>query len=148
MIPSNWYENSVCNGCEYGERVTGGVFCIETQGLVPTGYQGCKAQNDYYDKMYKNEKRITLSELALELRKTFNLDYLTAEHLSESYIRIWRGKPGWSLCAESWYYGKDGAREIAGFFQQDLVADEQLDLSEYKDKNGDIDYSKCIVEVE
>ena len=56
MLPSNWFENSACKGCSYGERITGGVFCYELQGLVPCGYQGCRAQNDYYDEMYKKEK--------------------------------------------------------------------------------------------
>ena len=70
MLPSNWYDNSVCKGCEYGERITAGVFCNEIQGLVPVGNQGCKAQDDYYDEMRKKECGITLTDLAIELRKT------------------------------------------------------------------------------
>ena len=39
-----------------GERITGGVFCYELQGLVLVGIKAVKAQNDYYDEMYKRKR--------------------------------------------------------------------------------------------
>ena len=57
MFPSNWYDNSVCKNCPYGERITVGVFCNELQGLVPVGYSGCKAQDEFYEDLYKKEAK-------------------------------------------------------------------------------------------
>ena len=145
MLPSNWYGNSVCNGCEYGERITGGVFCHELQGLVPCGYQGCKAQDDYYDEMYKKEKGITLTELAHELRKLFNFGYVTLEvGIGDYYqVSLWQKKPQFVDWCKSWTAPYGG--RVYGWLTTNCLSKE-LDLSEYKDENGEIDYSKCIVE--
>lgn len=146
MLPSNWYGNSVCNGCEYGERVTGGVFCIMTQGLVPTGYQGCKAQNDYYNEMYKKGKGMTLTELARELRKLLNFGYVTLEgSLGDYYqLSLWQKKPKFIDWCKSWSASYGGC--VYGWLTTNCLSTE-LDLSEYVDADGNIDYSKCIVEV-
>lgn len=147
MLPSNWFENSACKGCSYGERITGGVFCYELQGLVPCGYQGCKAQNDYCDEMYKKEKGITLAELACELRKIFIFKYLTVEFSNyNGYFVTWDEKPNWD---GRYWCDEDGAvlsNAVFSFAGVDIVW--EIDLSEYKDKAGEIDYSRCIVEVE
>ena len=144
MLPSNWFENSPCKGCECGERVTGGVFCVMTQDLVSVGYQGCKAQDDFYEEQYKRENGITLTELAKELRKLFRFKYLTvSEDWPLPTIIMWGGKVeydgrGWNMIAPKSYYGSFNVSALCS----------NLDLSEYTDENGNIDYSKCIVEVE
>ena len=155
MLPSNWFENSACKGCEYGERITGGVFCIMTQGLVPCGYQGCKAQNDFYDEMYKKEKGMTLTELARELRKIFDFKYLTCDMYEK--IRMWRVRPefrnqtsifdcgSWRIPRKQSHASREAALAEKHGFGRSLVS--PLDLSEYADEKGNIDYSKCIVEV-
>ena len=58
---------SVCNGCAFGERVTGGVFCNKIKEFVPDCYRGCKAQDEFYEKMYQEEKIMTLREMAITL---------------------------------------------------------------------------------
>ena len=141
MLPSNWFENSACKGCSYGERISGGVFCNEIQGLVPVGYQGCKAQNDYYDEMYKKENGITLTELAQELRKIFRFRYLTAEAQLGKIVALWTDKPFFT--GYGWCFTDEAKCVLDIRFHHIPV----LDLSEYKNKNGFIDYSKCIVEV-
>lgn len=146
MRPSNWYDNSSCQGCEYGERITAGVFCNEIQGLVPVGYQGCKAQDDYYGRMYKEENGMTLTELAQELRKIFRFRYLTAEiAIYNTYFCMWDQKPRWN--GKYWGAEEDGKKHIVTDFLACDIA-EEIDLSEYKDADGNINYSKCIVEVE
>lgn len=150
MLPSNWFENSACNGCEYGERVTSGVFCVMTQGLVPIGYQGCKAQNDYYEEQYKRENGITLAELAKELRKIFRFKYLVAYAYpgwETPYIELHGLKPRFAKNGglNQWFFMDTTGGEV-NFNSNRLAC--TLDLSEYADADGNIDYSKCIVEVE
>lgn len=145
MLPSNWYENSACNGCNYGERITAGVFCSELQELVPVGYVGCKAERDYYEEIDKMENGITLTELAHELRKIFKFKYLTMadyKHEGPVTIDIWSHKPYFRESDCTW--NGEGLIESKDLYDLDCV----LDLSEYADENINIDYSKCIVEVE
>lgn len=147
MLPSNWYENSVCNGCEYGERITAGVFCSELQELVPVGYVGCKAERDYYEEIDKMENGITLTELAHELRKIFKFKYLVA-YGSELYgyrVRAYLLKPKYIPIGGFWFNATRGNDALLDISFSDLMC--ELDLSEYKDTDGNIDYSKCIVEV-
>ncbi len=157
MLPSNWYDNSVCKNCPYGERITIGVFCNELQGLVPTDYQGCKAQNNYYDEMYKNEKGITLSELALELRKIFKFKYLAYGQIfcwGQPHDVLWISGEPLTLtvrdeggeCRPCYIHEWEAEDAVNVCFVENLST--TLDLSEYKDEHGDIDYSRCIVEVE
>ena len=91
-----------------------------------------------------NPDKMTLRELARELRKIFRFKYLTAHRSGvELFLRMYAKKPSYFKTYNVW------SNADAVFFpiavSEDLRVD--LDLSEYKDENGDIDYSKCIVEV-
>ena len=87
---------------------------------------------------------MTLKELAHGLRKIFRFKYLTAsEDWPLPTIILWGGKVeydgrGWNMIAPKSYYGSFNVSALCT----------KLDLSEYRDENGTIDYSKCIVEVE
>ena len=148
MLSSNWFEDSACKGCEYGERITSGIFCAEIQGLVPIGYQGCKAQYDFYEERYKMENGITLAEFAKKLREILKFDYLTCD--GSGNLRdycIWLDKPDY-VAEEGW------TLQLRYEFVTPLLVLESyrmavnIDLSEYADDDGNVDYSKCIVEVE
>ena len=170
MRLSNWYDNSSCKGCVYGEHITSGVFCNEIQEVVPVGYQGCKAEHDYYDEMYKRENGMTLEELAKELRKILpRTRYVTvgdnpkASIVGDKIVSIFYERDGRKPKPE---YNKDPMRPntwglkhpklevygkpfyAPGFYQFYVHEVVDLDLSEYEDADGNIDYSKCIVEVE
>lgn len=88
---------------------------------------------------------LTLKELAHELRKIFKFGCLTAERpIHNLYFALWNQKPVWN--GESWRPADNSDRHIvADFFEFEIVGN--LDLSEYTDKHGEIDYSRCIVEV-
>ena len=88
--------------------------------------------------------QLTLKELAIELRKIFKFKYLTASY---KRIHLWSGSA--PIYREDWKYW------IANFVKTSVVGEllgvelvNALDLSEYKDADGNIDYSRCIVEVE
>lgn len=88
---------------------------------------------------------MTLRELAQELRKIFKFKYLTCEFYSASkryFISLWNGKPRWG--GGHWWH--DNCDLIVDI--KILTKFIDLDLSENKDEHGEIDYSKCIVEVE
>lgn len=90
---------------------------------------------------------MTLNELARELRKIYKFNFLVVENIdgrpiSETFW-MYEYKPSFDTDALLWF-SKSG--ECVGMFTSNLVA--TLDLSEYKDADGNIDYSKCIVEVE
>ena len=146
MFLSNWFDSSSCKGCEYGECVTAGVFCNITQGLVPVGYKGCKAQNDLYKELRWKEKGITLTELANELRKVFDFKYLTADNLCprgrDIEIALWEGLPELD---EYDHWQDNESNYVLSFCEYNMPFN--LDLSEYADAYGYIDYSKLIVEV-
>ena len=88
--------------------------------------------------------KLTLTELARKLRKIFRFKYLTCDGCDDQRdFCIWLDKPeytrdGWTRYSPS---------EVVSLFESYLLAI-QIDLSEYSDENGNIDYSKCIVEVE
>lgn len=88
---------------------------------------------------------MTLEELARELRQISDFDYLTCE--KETYcmyakVTLHWDKPEWR--APFWFAGNEN-QETAGEL---MINPLLLDLSKYKDADGNIDYSKCIVEVE
>lgn len=90
-----------------------------------------------------------LSELARELRKIFKFKYLTMESpFGNLYFALWARKPYWEgkTGYESWRSERDEDNFIVADFY-DFCLEAKLDLSEYVDEAGDIDYSKCIVEV-
>ena len=93
-----------------------------------------------------NPDKLTLTELAHELRRLFEFNYLTAEPVNENGIEIgvWNGIPD-IMDGYAWTNNED-AHCCMSFFACDMCVG--LDLSEYADENGAIVYSKCIVEVE
>lgn len=92
-----------------------------------------------------NPEQLTLKELANELREIFKFRYLTAHRSgTELFLRMYVKKPSYSETYSIW--GIKGAVFFPIAVSEDLRVD--IDLSEYKDADGNIDYSKCIVEVE
>ena len=93
---------------------------------------------------------MTLTELARELRKVFRFKYLTVfkyPRWEYAYIALYGVKPSFLHRGglKEWsFMGNSGGN--VGFDAYNLSVD--LDLSEYADADGEIDYSKCIVEVE
>lgn len=89
-----------------------------------------------------NPDKLTLTELAQELRKIFNSKYLTvADDWPMPTVMMWSKKPeydrGWNIVFSNSYLGSFNCWAVRN-----------IDLSEYKDADGNIDYSRCIVEVE
>lgn len=100
---------------------------------------------DEVDAEPAGKDKLTLKGLVQKLRRMFDFEYLTCEILGGCrvyVISLWNGKPRWE--GGSWWWC-DGC---------DLIVDIKLymkffdlDLFEYNDADGIIDYSKCIVEV-
>ena len=93
-----------------------------------------------------NPGKMTLKELAHELRRLFRFRYLTVEDYKgegPECIGLWMDEPEFSEMTKAWV--THHCYLFDSFETSDLAVD--LDLSEYKDENGEIDYSKCIVEV-
>lgn len=89
--------------------------------------------------------KMTLKELAHELRKIFKFKYLTAHRSGvELFLRMYAKKPSYFKTYSVW--GEADAVFFPIAVSEDLRVD--INLSEYKDADGNIDYSKCIVEVE
>ena len=95
-----------------------------------------------------NPDTLTLTELAHELRRLFRFKWLTVERTG--YITLWKVRPKYfesedEIC-KTWGRGDD---QIGGMcvyiFPKATIRN--LDLSEYAYESGDIDYSRCIVEV-
>ena len=90
--------------------------------------------------------KMTLTELAHELRKVFKFKYLTKDPIGDIYC--WDGKPVYDAVESFWKSGsRGGVTPVLETWPSSMTV-KTLDLSEYKDENGEIDYSKCIVEVE
>ena len=81
---------------------------------------------------------MTLKELAQKLSKIFRFRYLTVS--TTRVIKMWDAKP---LFDKAWL-GTDEYGSLGMLIYHKECA---LDLSEYADADGNIDYSKCIVEV-
>ena len=90
---------------------------------------------------------MTLNELAKELRKLFEFKYLTCDGCGDQRdYCIWLDKPEYTR--DGWIvYTTSSVVNSSLLFESYKLAI-QLDLSEYEDADGNIDYSKCIVEVE
>ena len=103
---------------------------------------------------------MTLTELARELRKIFRFKYLTVDkdscHYPHPVIEIWDVYPEykeiptvkdeyWNPSQETRCWDHGNYVYSGKFCLHSLTA--ELDLSEYADENGEIDYSRCIVEV-
>ena len=91
--------------------------------------------------------KMTLKELARELRKLFEFKYLTCDGCGDQRdYCIWLDKPEYTRDGWIVYTISSVVNSLLLFESYKLAI--QLDLSEYKDADGNIDYSKCIVEVE
>lgn len=104
---------------------------------------------------------MTLNELAKELRKLFAFDILTYSawedgdcYVTEQFdeIILWfrrvpKALPEYDDTAGN-FYGDSEVLALLRISSMSAMVSESLDLSEYKDADGNIDYSKCIVEVE
>ena len=100
--------------------------------------------------------KLTLTELAHELRKLFKFKYLAYGEIfawGGCYLVLTigvlplklrvRDEGGEGVPCYIHEWTSDGVTN--GFLPEDLAV--SIDLSEYADENGFIDYSKCIVEV-
>lgn len=90
---------------------------------------------------------MTLEELAQKLRKIFGFGYLVA-YGSELYgyrVKAYLLKPKYIPIGGFWFNETRGNDALLDISFSDLMCD--LDLSEYEDEDGNIDYSRCIVEV-
>ena len=97
-----------------------------------------------------NPDKLTLKELARELRKLFRFKYLTVSPDScgcPSLIYCWNIRPAYRAEGRMWLTSMEGAPTIVTHLEA-WHLEMDLDLSEYRDENGNVDYSKCIVEVE
>ena len=94
---------------------------------------------------------MTLKELAQELRKIVRFKYLTVSPDvcgCPAEIYCWTSiRPAYNAKGRMWIISQEGYQTIACSFEA-WHLEKSLDLSEYKDADGNIDYSKCIVEVE
>ena len=91
-----------------------------------------------------NLDKLTLKELAREMRKLFEFDYVTVD--ANESITFWVRKPLYiSMCG---LWDRNAYLDSWDIFNIDFSSAVNLDLSEYADESGEIDYSKCIVEVE
>ena len=94
-----------------------------------------------------NSDRLTLAELSIELSKVCKFSYMTLEGALGDYYQLsfWQKKPQFVNWCKSWTAPYGG--RVYGWLVTDCL-NVNLDLSEYVDENGKIEYSKCIVEVE
>ena len=90
-----------------------------------------------------NPDKLTLTELAREMRKLFEFDYVTVD--ANESITFWVRKPLYISMYGLWE--RNAYLDSWDIFNIDFSSAVNLDLSEYKDADGNIDYSKCIVEV-
>lgn len=92
---------------------------------------------------------MTLTELAKELRKSLRFKWLTLDHTG--YVTLWKSRPRYADYPEGtgkiWYRGDSYIGGMCAHIFPNAI-NTALALEEYADKNGKIDYSKCIVEVE
>lgn len=114
---------------------------------VPDGLSQALAILNEVDTEPVGKDRMTLEEFARELRKIFKFSYVTLEGALGDYYQVnfWREKPNFVNWCKSWTAPYGG--RVYGWLATDCFS-EKLDLSEYEDDNREIDYSKCIVEVE
>ena len=119
-------------------RKTGSMLC---QGFA----LGADDALETLDKVESsgNPDKMTLKELAREMRKLFEFDYVTVD--ANESITFWVRKPLYiSMCG---LWERNAYLDSWDIFNIDFSSAVNLDLSEYADENGEIDYSRCIVEV-
>lgn len=107
-----------------------------------------------------NPDKLTLKELAREMRKIFEFDILTysawedgdcyvTEQLDEIVLwfrRVPDALPEYDETAGN-FYGDVEVCALLKISSMSAMVSEAIDLSEYADESGEIDYSRCIVEV-
>ena len=104
---------------------------------------GYKLSIDALKWLSGNPEQLTLKELAHEMRKLFEFDYVTVD--ANESITFWVRKPLYiSMCG---LWERNTYLNSWDIFNVDFSSAVNLDLSEYADENGEIDYSRCIVEV-
>lgn len=86
---------------------------------------------------------MTLKELAVELRRVLKFRYLAEDSVGTIYAYSGQ-KPEYSEEEECWMCNVSKTGVVFELWSYAV----SLDLSEYMDDQGNIDYSKCIVEVE
>ena len=121
---------------------------------------GYKLSIDALKKLSRNPEQLTLKELAREMRKIFEFDILTysawedgdcyvTEQLDEIVLwfrRVPDALPEYDETAGN-FYGDVEVCALLKISSMSAMVSEAIDLSEYADENGEIDYSRCIVEV-
>lgn len=126
-------------------RKTGSMLC---QGFA----LGADDALETLDKVESsgNPDKLTLTELAREMRKLFDFRWLTVDEGKE--IQLWvcfsEDDPPEFYEDGCWYSDSPMTDELCSILPSMGLFAIDLDLSEYKDADGNIDYSKCIVEVE
>lgn len=93
---------------------------------------------------------MTLTELAKKLREILDFRWLTVDEGNE--IQLWvcfsEDDPPEFYEDGCWYADSSMTDELCSILSSMGLFAIDLDLSEYKDTDGNIDYSRCIVEVE
>ena len=99
--------------------------------------------------------KMTLTELAHELRKLFGFKYLTLDAfvhygdiIGPNIITLWVVEPYYDDEDKQFEFLWNKDRKTGAIFDIPVSSlSVNLDLLEYKDADGNINYSKCIVEV-
>ena len=88
---------------------------------------------------------MTLKDIANAVKDILDCEYVTAEpDKPDCMVGVWKGgRPAWT--GKVWWH-VDRASMVASIDSYDLIDD--LNLSEFMDGKGEIDFSKAIVRVE
>ena len=113
----------------------------KTYGEARAYEEACHILDEVDTEPVGKPDKMTLTELALGLRKLFKFKYLAVDSYGDE-ITLWEDKPVWD--GAMWWAGDSSY--LLDFYANRLGV--ALDLAEYRDADGNIDYSKCIVEVE
>ena len=133
------------SGMNIAINIIQGIDLLELDWDIEEGEDTCPPEEELQHAGDIYMDTMTLTELAHELRKIFKFRYLTGEiAIYNSYFCMWDQKPRWD--GKYWRSEEDGKKHIVTDFLTCDIAGE-IDLSEYKDEQGNIDYSRCIVEV-
>lgn len=91
---------------------------------------------------------MTLSELAHELKKLIDFDYMTMHQnwCQKPVIFLWKGKPRYIRGSDNggWQCFLRKSKDVCWIDARSIIG---LDVSEYKTEDGIIDFSRCIVRV-
>lgn len=128
----NRFEDDICRG--EADAYSHALSILEQVDTAPVG----------------NPDKLTLTELAHELKKIFKFKWLTVDEGNE--IQLWvcfsEDDPPEFYEDGCWYSDSPMTDELCSILPSVGLFAIGLDLSEYEDENGEIDYSRCIVEVE